>query len=257
VVQKRFALRARFLVGTDGHNSLVRRRLGLEYTQVAGPEFFAAYEFESAAPIDHEVRVVLDPGTTNVLWPLPGNKGRWTFQLINSEISTEFPEKEQRAVRFEQQKADEMIRAYVQKISHRRAPWFTAPVNDVTWCTDVVFEQRLARQFGRGRCWLAGDSAHQTGPVGAQSMNVGMSEGHALAGVLRRILKDNASIELLQSYNQDWQNEWRRLLGLNGGTKTAERADAWVRERRARLLSCLPASGKDLVALGNQLGLEV
>ena len=49
VVEKRLSVRARFLVGADGHNSLVRRRLGLDYHRVAGPEFFAAYEFEYRA----------------------------------------------------------------------------------------------------------------------------------------------------------------------------------------------------------------
>ncbi len=175
MVKRSFPIRAQFLVGADGYGSLVRNRLGIENTQVAGPHFFAAYEFEPEEKVEDEVRVVLDQSTTNVLWPLLGNRYRWTFQLLKSEISTEFPEKERRGVRLAQQAVDERIRQYVEQVAKQRAPWFTAGVKEITWCTEVVFEQRVAKHFGRERCWLAGDAAHQTGPVGVQSMNVGMA----------------------------------------------------------------------------------
>ena len=87
-------------------------------------------------------------------------------------------------MRFAQKAVDERIRQYVEKVAKQRAPWFTAGVKEITWCTEVVFEQRVAKQFGRDRCWLAGDAAHQTGPVGVQSMNVGMAEAATLAGCL-------------------------------------------------------------------------
>src|ERR1035441_6716747 len=76
VVKRSFPVRARFLVGADGFDSLVRQRLGIENTCVAEPAFFAAYEFEPEEKVEDEVRVVLDESTTNVLWPLPRNKYR-------------------------------------------------------------------------------------------------------------------------------------------------------------------------------------
>jgi 2-polyprenyl-6-methoxyphenol hydroxylase-like FAD-dependent oxidoreductase len=257
VVQKRFSIRARFLVGADGHNSLVRQRLGFEYARLAGPDFFAAYEFEPETPPPDEVRVVLNEKDTNVLWPLPGNKSRWTFQVLKSELSSEFPEKERRAVRLEHKTVDDHLRQYVQKVGRERAPWFADAVKDVSWCTDVMFEARLVRQFGRDRCWLAGDAAHQTGPVGAQSMNVGMCEAEALANRMRKILREGAPISLLQAHEQAWQDEWRRLLGMTGGLRPRADTNPWVRERGARLLSCLPGSGTDIAPLAAQLNMDV
>ncbi|MCX6922924.1 MAG: FAD-dependent monooxygenase, partial [Verrucomicrobia bacterium] len=213
IVKRSFPLRAQFLVGADGFGSLVRRRLGIENTRVAGPEFFAAYEFEPKETVEDEVRVVLDQSTTNVLWPLSGNKYRWTFQLLKSEISTEFPDKERRGARVAQPVVDEKIRQYVERVAKQRAPWFSAGVKEITWCTEVVFEQRVASQFGRDRCWLVGDAAHQTGPVGVQSMNVGMAEAAALAGCLRKVLSEKAAFNLLESCEREWQSEWQRLLG--------------------------------------------
>jgi len=90
-----------------------------------------------------------------------------------------------------------------------------------------------------------------------QSMNVGMSEGATLASALRRILRDKAPLSLLETCNREWQEEWRRLLGLTGGLKPRKEASAWVRERCNRILSCLPASHQDLTRLAGQLQLEV
>src|ERR1017187_8162759 len=113
VVKRSFPVRAQFLVGADGFDSLVRRRLSIENTCVAEPELFAAYEFEPEEKVEDEVRVVLDESTTNVLWPLPGNKYRWTFQMLKSEMPSGFPAKERRGVRFAQKAIDERIRQYV------------------------------------------------------------------------------------------------------------------------------------------------
>jgi 2-polyprenyl-6-methoxyphenol hydroxylase-like FAD-dependent oxidoreductase len=293
VVFKRLAIRARFLVGADGPNSQVRKRLGLEYRSVAGPVQFAACEFKSDAPLASEVRVVLDDATTNVLWPLAENQGRWTVQLVNSEIwpvtpgqaavseaaelawwdtrqeshsqpekaavsqSAEFPEKERRAVHLQQEAVDERLRQYVQRLGRQRAPWFSGAVQEVTWCREVGFEQRLVKQFGRHRCWLAGDAAHQTWPVGAQSMNAGLCEAESLAGRLQKVLRGGAALASLQDYDRQWQAEWGRLLGLSGGLKPRSNTGEWVRRRLPRLLSCLPGSGEDLVCLANQLALDV
>jgi len=256
VVKRTVPIRAEFLVGADGHGSMVRRRLGIEHTRVAGPEFFAAYEFESAERVGDEVRVVLDQTTTNVLWPLPGERYRWTFQLLTSDMASEFPDKERRAVRFAEKAVDERMRQYVEKVAKQRAPWFSAGVKEITWCTEVVFEQRVAKQFGRDRCWLVGDAAHQTGPVGVQSMNVGLAEGASLAAALRRVLREKAPLNLLETCDRDWQAQWQRLLGLTGGLKPRNETSPWVRERRARLLSCLPASNDDLAPLASQLRLD-
>ena len=160
-------------------------------------------------------------------------------------------------MRFAEKSVDERIRQYVQQVAKQRAPWFSAGVKAITWCTEVVFEHRVARQFGRERCWLAGDAAHQTGPVGVQSMNVGMAEAATLAGALRKILRDQAALNLLETCNREWQDEWRRLLGLTGGLKPGSETSPWVRERRARILSCLPASHEDLARLAGQMGLDL
>ncbi|MEI6783421.1 MAG: hypothetical protein WCQ21_21150, partial [Verrucomicrobiota bacterium] len=72
----------------------------------------------------------------------------------------------------------------------------------------------------------------------------------------RRILREKAAVNLLETCDREWQAEWGRLLGLTGGLKARKEASPWVRERRARILSCLPASHEDLAPLAGQLGLD-
>ncbi len=255
VVKNRSTLRAQFLIGADGHNSMVRPRAGLEYQRVGDAESFAAFEFETEKKTADELRVVLDDTTTNVLWPLGENRYRWTFQLLRAELSGDFPEKERRSFRLGEPAIDERIRQYVQRVAHQRAPWFDSEVRQVHWCTEVTFERRMVAPFGRNRCWLAGDAAHQTGPVGVQSMNVGFSEADALGSILRKILREAAPLQLLDGYDRDRQKEWRALLGLSGGLKPHGQTNAWAVQRAGRILPCLPASGPDLPALAGQLGL--
>jgi 2-polyprenyl-6-methoxyphenol hydroxylase-like FAD-dependent oxidoreductase len=256
VVQKRFPMRAQFLIGADGHNSLVRQRLGIEYERFGEAQSFVACEFTSGSAIQDELRVVLDETTTNVFWPLPGRACRWTFQLIHSDGPTDFPEKERRAMRPAEKILNDNIRHNVARLAHSRAPWFSYDVDEILWCKHVVFEHRLARQFGQGHCWLIGDAAHQTGPVGVQSMNVGLTEAEELAAILQKIIRDQKSLKALQEYEQHRRDEWRQLLGLGDSFKPNSQATSWVQRRAPRILSCLPGSGNDLKQLAQSLGLR-
>ncbi len=256
VVRRRAQLRTQFLVGADGHNSLVRQRLGIEHDKVGEREFFAAYEFETESPGYDEVRVVLDNHTTNVLWPLPGNKCRWTFQLVQSEVA-EMPEKERRAFRVAEAGVDDRIRHYVEAVAQRRAPWFDLEVKEITWCTEVVFEHRMAREFGRNRTLLVGDAAHQTGPVGVQSMNAGFLEGECLAAALKQIVREKGSLSILESWQRDQQNRWRQALGLKGGLIPRADTSPWISSRASRLLACLPGTEQPLATLAGQLKLDL
>ena len=156
----------------------------------------------------------------------------------------------------EQPAIDDDIRRDVGKFIRERAPWFEGSVGGIGWFTDVQFERRLVRRFGRDHRWLIGDAAHQTGPVGMQSMNVGLSEAAELAGALVKILRENASLKVLEAYNRSRRDEWERLLQLEGAPRAGHQADAWTKKHRAKIVSCIPASGEDLTRLVGQLGLD-
>jgi 2-polyprenyl-6-methoxyphenol hydroxylase-like FAD-dependent oxidoreductase len=257
VVKSRSSVRAQFIIGADGHGSLVRQLAGFNYERLGDPEFFAAFEFESRQTGENdEVRVALND-TTNVLWPLPNSRYRWTFQVLRHELPAQFPEKERRAVRLAQPMVDERIRQYVEKVSQHRATWFSAKMDSIGWCSEVAFERRLVRPFGQNRCWLIGDAAHQTGPVGVQSMNLGFREAESLTALLKRILREDAPLNLLELYNREQRSRWEPLMGLTGGLRPRAGTPSWIRQHCGQLLPCLPGCEAHLSRLADQLSLDI
>lgn len=247
--------RADFVIGADGHNSLVRRTLGIDFEEVAPAEVFVVYEFDTDAILEAEARVVLHGGTANVLWPVSPGRCRWTFQRTPPPAQEEFPAKDRRSVWFEPPEVEASLKRQEQRLIKERAPWFQGAVKELDWSTEIQFERRLARHFGQGRCWLVGDAAHQTSPIGMQSMNVGFREAEALVAVLKRILHEAARPGLLEDYDRHRRYEWLQLLGVTGTPQPREATSAWVSAHRDRILPCVPASGEDLPPLLEQIGL--
>ena len=80
-VVKTVDVRAAVIVGADGYHSFTRESTGIEYRQIAPEQHFSIYEFVGEREVDHDVRVVLDPESTSVLWPMGDRRWRWTFQI--------------------------------------------------------------------------------------------------------------------------------------------------------------------------------
>ena len=224
-----------YVIGADGYDSAVRRMAGIEMEDYGAGELFSVFEIEAAGELPAEVRVILDPGLTSVYWPLEEGRCRWGFQIrtASEHIAS-------------MDRLEQLIAA--------RAPWCTARPTQIYWSTLGMFERRLARSFGNGGVWLAGDAAHQAAPVGVHSMNSGLVEARDLAARISRI-QHGGPEDLLQQYATGTQEAWQWLLGDSEKARALPAADSWVRQNRARILACVPASGDDLEALLGQIGL--
>ena len=246
------------VIGADGHRSMVRRALGIDFEAFGEPKHFGVFEFDAEMEHPNEVKVVLDGDTTNVLWPMRDNHFRWSFQL--DDAWQQVPEERVKNRLFVEVGGDRypfLSEDKLEQLMAERAPWLEAEVGGVTWSVAVRFENRLAGSFGRDHVWLAGDSGHVTGPVGVQSMNVGLREGAELAAKIERVQGGADAGELAAAYDRQRRREWRSLLGLDSLPKPAAGAEPWVKERTARILACVPASGRELQNLLGQVGLEM
>jgi 2-polyprenyl-6-methoxyphenol hydroxylase-like FAD-dependent oxidoreductase len=235
VVAKTFHTRASYVVGADGYHSVIRERLGIPLQNLGDPAVYSVFEFDSPTEPDSEVRVVLDDESTSVLWPMADGRCRFSFGIRDVE---------------EHEPSRDFLNARIRE----RAPWFPKVEGPIHWTSAVIFAKRLAGSFGRGRVWLAGDSAHLTSPVGVQSMNAGLGEARDLADRIADTLGGNGSGSL-EEYDRGHRERWRFLLGIDVGPE-AGGADAWVRERASRILSSVPATGDDLRRLLAQIGLS-
>lgn len=238
IILKEFERRARMVVGADGARSFVRQRLGIGYPGYGDPMYLHVFEFESPTSFEDEVLIALGEKGASVFWPMGDGRCRWGFQA-EGPADHELGESDLRALLAE------------------RAPSFRAEIGSIVWASDVRFEKHLAERMVEGPVVLAGDAAHLTGPVGVQSMNVGIRESFEVANRLTAILREGGSPELLQSYQSEQTQEWRQLLGIEGRLESSgATAVSWAEANAERILPCLPGSGSHLLDLLAQLGLR-
>lgn len=250
-------LKIPWVVAADGHRSRSRRALGIEFIETGPPQHFGVFEFRTSGCREPEMCVVLEGEGMAAAWPLPQSFCRWSFELPHLEPPESTRDKQRLAVQIGTAVFPALGEEELRTLLGRRVPWFTGNIEEVRWRIVVRFERRLASLFGRDRVWLAGDAAHTAGPIGAHSMNVGLLEARELADTLADIVAGRDSPAHLDAYNQRRLAQWRFLLGLENGLRPSATCDPWVAGQAARILGCLPASGPELRAMAQGLGLEM
>jgi 2-polyprenyl-6-methoxyphenol hydroxylase-like FAD-dependent oxidoreductase len=224
VVDKLFEIGAAYVVGADGYDSFVRRRLGIALADQGKGQIYSVFQFATGGDVPVDGRLMIDGDRVGGYWPLPDGRCRFSFPIGSAEEHR--PDAAHR---------NELLAAF--------APWFHGDLGDIEWTAVGLFERKLAASFGEGRIWMAGDAAHLTGPLGGQSMNVGLHEAVDLAERLVRMVRPGAPAGLFDDYNASRLAEWGNLFGAQESHGS----------RRSLLLPCLPASGADLKALVSQL----
>ena len=194
----------RFVIGADGHRSTVRTLLRLDWETTGPSELYAVFEFDAdGGPPADEARFTTDAGGTSVLWPLPGNRWRWSLP-VPDDGAPMWRGKSRLAF-----SVGEVIEPQVLPFMlEARLPWFKGTPQAVHWATTARFERRLAASFGNSRVWLAGDAAHLGVPLGVQSMNAGLREGAGLADCLAAIVHGGAPRAVLDDYGEVSRAQW-------------------------------------------------
>ena len=224
VVDKLFDVSAGYVLAADGYDSFVRRRLGIAYADQGKGQLYSVFQFATKGDVPEDGRLMVQKDRVGGYWPLSDGRCRFSFPIGAADEH-----------RPDTARLNELLASF--------APWFGAESVGIEWTALGLFERKLATVFGEQRVWMAGDAAHLTGPLGGQSMNVGLREADDLTGRLVRTLRPGAPAGLLDEYNRSRAAEWRMLFGGDAGYGT----------RRALILPCLPASGEDLNALLAQL----
>jgi 2-polyprenyl-6-methoxyphenol hydroxylase-like FAD-dependent oxidoreductase len=204
------------------------------------------------------MRIALDEGSCTGMWPLPDGRLRWSFELTDPAFAELLRDGGRRqVVEIGGRAHPEVAESALAELLEPRVPWFDSPITEVLWSIAIRFQKRMASPLGRGRGWLAGDSAHQSLPVGMHSMNMGLEEAYRLASAIADREAGTATAQGLAAYDRERTEELRFMLGADD-TELVARGEAndWVRAERGRLVECVPACGDDLVALLRQLGLE-
>ena len=187
----------KFLVGCDGAKSLVRHHLGIEFEGSTFERLFYVADVQIDWDFAHDsLYVCLAKNTITAFFLMPGEK---RYRIVGT-----FPEGH---------KGDEGEILYEEIEKQIIADTeLKLDISNVNWFSVYKVHSRAVNKFSEGRCFLAGDSAHIHTPAGAQGMNTGIQDGYNLAWKLSEVLKHNADLKLLDTYNEERLVNAKHLL---------------------------------------------
>lgn len=197
------SVKAQFVAGCDGARSTVRHQMGVGFEGSTYPNWFYVADISGTGPaLDGELHVSLDKAEFMAIFPL---KKKGTARLIGV-IRTE---------------GDGSQFAW-EDVSPRLIQEMKIKVEKVNWFSTYHVHHRVASHFQKGRIFILGDASHIHSPVGGQGMNTGIGDAVNLAWKLGNVLKNQASVEILNSF------EIERKAFANKLVKTTDEAFKFV-----------------------------
>ena len=179
--------RGDFLVAADGSRGTVREALGVDFEGFTFPERFYSVStpFDFAAHLERlcYVNYIADVDEWCVLLRVRG--------LWRCLFPTEVDEPDDAVL------SDERTEARLQGVFARPERY------EVVHRTIYRVHQRVAREYRRGRVFLAGDAAHVNNPLGGMGMNGGLHDAINLAGKLIALHRGEADEEVLGRYEHE------------------------------------------------------
>ncbi|HUD51857.1 bifunctional 3-(3-hydroxy-phenyl)propionate/3-hydroxycinnamic acid hydroxylase [Parvibaculum sp.] len=181
-----YGVEAKYIVGCDGGQSLVRRIAGIALDDMGFDEPWLVLDVklpEGREKLSTIGLQLCDPRRPVTSMPMGPGRHRWEFMLCPGETPED-------VVR------DDFIAALL-------AP-FVDPASVVVERRAVYrFHAVFARQWRKGRVLLAGDAAHQMPPFLGQGLCSGTRDAANLAWKLAAVLEGRAGDVLLDSYQTE------------------------------------------------------
>ncbi|QUS37408.1 bifunctional 3-(3-hydroxy-phenyl)propionate/3-hydroxycinnamic acid hydroxylase [Falsirhodobacter algicola] len=201
------AIRTRWIVGTDGARSMVRKSLGIRLDDMDFEEPWLVVDAEIEGPITfpdltgvpeganlQRLSVMMcDPDRPATIVPGRGNHRRWEFMLLPGE--------------------DDAQMAHPDTVAALIAPWVKNVPHRVIRAATYRFHGLIATHWRKGPVLLAGDAAHQTPPFFGQGMCHGMRDAANLAWKLALVQGGKAPPSLLDSYQTEREAQVRHIVG--------------------------------------------
>jgi flavoprotein hydroxylase len=189
---------ARYVIGCDGANSVVRARMG---TPVEDLGF--AYDWLIADTIPHDPALLAgvnlqrcDPRRPTTLVSGGPGRRRWEWMLVGEETPAQV-ENEEFVWRMlaESEVGPEQVKL-------ERFAVYT-------------FRARWAERWREGRMLLAGDAAHQMPPFAGQGLCSGIRDAVALDWHLDLVLKGSAPEDTLDTYTSERRGQLQHAIALS------------------------------------------
>ena len=183
------SMRAAYVVGCDGGNSVVRTAAGIDWVGEPARWTSILGDTEMAAPPPGRALTLTRPGGSIYMVAL--GDGRWRLATVDHETLGDPVGK---PVTF----AD--LRATALRLAGTD---FGMRETAGTWLSRVGDETRQAAAYRAGRVFLAGDAAHIHFPAGGQGLNLGLQDATNLGWKLAAAVRGWAPGGLLDSYHAE------------------------------------------------------
>jgi 2-polyprenyl-6-methoxyphenol hydroxylase-like FAD-dependent oxidoreductase len=216
--RKSFSVRARFLVGADGHRSAVRNVVGIGVSEKTYPQRFVMADFEDDTGLGPEARLFFTPSASVESFPLPGGSRRWIVQI-------------------EGDPKDDAADHLVQTV--RQLTGFDLGRRAANFVSTFGAKRMVVDRYHVGRVLLAGDAAHVMSSIGGQGMNTGFADSEMLAEILPAVLADPTRMaRCFESYDRIRRHSFevaaaRAERGMWLGTLRGKTA-SWFRKHLIR-----------------------
>ncbi|MFF5506004.1 FAD-dependent oxidoreductase [Streptomyces roseolus] len=237
-------LRARHLVGTDGHRSTVRTALGLPFP---GKSVIRSIVLADVRLTEEPAASLTVDGTGDSFAFIAPFGDGW-YRFMGWDRTRQVPDSEPVDL-------DEV------RDLARRALGTDHGMHDARWVSRFHSEERQAPAYRVGRVFLAGDAAHVHSPAGGQGMNTGLQDAANLSWKLAAVHRGEAPDPeaLLDSYQAERHPVGTMVLRSSGTLiRLAMAHTPATRALRAAVTTVLslvrPASAK---ALGMISGLGI
>lgn len=191
-------LTARYVVGADGANSLVREAIGSPLHDLG---FY--FDWLIVDLVLHEPRTfdppawqLADPARPTTIVPGGPGRRRWEFMRLPTETIAELNTTD---------RAWQLL-----------APWDVRPDNaTLERHTVYTFQARWAERWRRGRLLIAGDAAHLMPPFAGQGMCAGLRDAMNIVWKLDRVLRSVSPEGLLDTYTPERLPHLRHFINLS------------------------------------------
>jgi len=192
--------RARYLVGCDGGRSVVRTKLGIDMTGKNFPEPWLVVDLQRKPGVDGlrhlpYFNFVVDPKLPVVSCVQPDGFHRFEFMLTKGETK-------------ENMERPETVRHYLSK--------FIDPDQfEIKRRLVYTFNALMAKEWRRGRVFLAGDAAHMTPQFMGQGASSGIRDGYNLGWKLGMVLQGKVGERVLDSYEKERKAHAQAMIDIS------------------------------------------
>jgi 2-polyprenyl-6-methoxyphenol hydroxylase-like FAD-dependent oxidoreductase len=195
-------LRAKYVIGADGPHSKTRELLAIPFDgrgvfSNSITIYFHADVAKLMSGRNFSVMYIINPALSGFIRLDKDNQAG--FLVVNTVGNTSLPETANAAADTSERRLRELVRAGI-------------GISDIAVKIDGVARWRavsdVARRYGDGRVFIAGDAAHVMPPNGGFGGNTGIHDAHNLAWKLAFVLEGHAGPDLLASYDVE-----RRPIG--------------------------------------------